>query len=117
MQAPDLVSAAIFIGELAMHLTQHCKQAMQRHHMWRLSLRTAAWESDRSHHVGRGIQCHGSSPLACIEDPMYEIVSVLILPVMLIVYYAIQRLVVHHSNMEVKLMIHCLLYTSPSPRD
>ena len=27
MQAPDLVSAAIFIFELAMHLTQHCKQA------------------------------------------------------------------------------------------
>ena len=117
MQAPDLVSAAICIGELVMHLTKHCKQEMHCHHMWRLSLRTAAWESDRSHHVGRGIQCHGSSPLACIEDPMYEIVSVLILPVMLIVYYAIQRLVVHHSNMEVKLMIHDLVVEAMNKHD
>ena len=48
---------------------------------------------------------------------MYEIVSVLILPVMLIVYYAIQRLVVHHSNMEVKLMIHDLVVEAMNKHD
>ena len=40
---------------------------------------------------------------------MFEIICVLILPVMFIVYYAIQRLVVRHSNMEVKLLMHDLI--------
>ena len=40
---------------------------------------------------------------------MFELVCVLALPVMLIVYYAIQRLVVHHSNMETQLLIHDLV--------
>jgi len=48
---------------------------------------------------------------------MFEIICVLILPVMLIVYYAIQRLVVHHSNMEVKLMIHDLVVEAMNKHD
>ena len=48
---------------------------------------------------------------------MFEIVCVLILPVMLIIYYAIQRLVVHRSNMEVKLMIHDLIVEAMNKHD
>ena len=40
---------------------------------------------------------------------MYAILCVLILPIMLIVYYAIQRLIVRHSRMETKLLIHDLV--------
>ena len=39
---------------------------------------------------------------------MFEIVSVLILLMMLIVYYAIQRLEVHRSAIKVKSMMHDL---------
>ena len=46
---------------------------------------------------------------AASEIIMFELVCVLALPVMLIVYYAIQRLVVHHSNMETQLLIHDLV--------
>ena len=48
---------------------------------------------------------------------MFEIVCVLILPVMLIVYYTIQRLVVHHSNMEVKLLIQDLVVEAMNKHD
>ena len=46
-----------------------------------------------------------------------EIICVLILPVMLIVYYAIQRLVVHHSAMEVKLLMHDLIVEAMNKHD
>ena len=48
---------------------------------------------------------------------MFEIVCVLILPVMLIVYYTIQRLVVHHSIMEVKLLIQDLVVEAMNKHD
>ncbi len=48
---------------------------------------------------------------------MFEIICVLILPVMLIVYYAIQRLVVHHSRMEVKLLIHDMVVEAMNKHD
>ena len=48
---------------------------------------------------------------------MFEIICVLILPVMLIVYYAIQRLVVHHSRMEVKLLIHDMIVEAMNKHD
>ena len=48
---------------------------------------------------------------------MFEIVCVLILPVMLIVHYMIQRLVVHHSNMEVKLLIQDLVVEAMNKHD
>ena len=48
---------------------------------------------------------------------MFEIVCVLILPVMLIIYYAIQRLVVNHSNMEVKLLIQDLVVEAMNKHD
>ena len=48
---------------------------------------------------------------------MFEIVCVLILPVMLIVYYTIQRLVVHHSNKEVKLLIQDLVVEAMNKHD
>ena len=48
---------------------------------------------------------------------MYEIICVLILPVMLVVYYAIQRLVVHHSAMEVKLLMHDLIVEAMNKHD
>ena len=51
------------------------------------------------------------------ETAMFEIVCVLILPVMLIVYYTIQRLVVHHSNMEVKLLIQDLVVEAMNKHD
>ena len=51
------------------------------------------------------------------SDPMYEIVSVLILPVMMIVYYAIQRLVVHHSNVEAKILILDLIVEAMNKHD
>ncbi len=48
---------------------------------------------------------------------MFEIICVLILPVMLIVYYAIQRFVVHHSRMEVKLLIHDMVVEAMNKHD
>tara|TARA_B100000902_G_C26533665_1_gene539088 strand:- start:71 stop:361 length:291 start_codon:yes stop_codon:yes gene_type:complete len=48
---------------------------------------------------------------------MFEIICVLILPVMLIVYYVIQRLVVHHSAMEVKLLMHDLIVEAMNKHD
>ena len=40
---------------------------------------------------------------------MFEIVYVLILPLMLLMYYAIRCLVVHHSAMGVKLLMYDLI--------
>ena len=37
--------------------------------------------------------------------PLLEIVAVAVLPVMLLAYYVIQRLVVHHTNSETVLML------------
>ena len=51
------------------------------------------------------------------DASMFEIICVLILPVMLIVYYAIQRLVVHHSRMEVKLLIHDMVVEAMNKHD
>ena len=48
---------------------------------------------------------------------MFEIICVLILPVMLIAYYAIQRLVVRHSDMEVKLLMHDLIVEAMNKHD
>ena len=48
---------------------------------------------------------------------MFEIICVLILPAMFIVYYAIQRLVVRHSNMEVKLLMHDLIVEAINKHD
>ena len=48
---------------------------------------------------------------------MFEIICVLILPVMLIVYYAIQRLVVHHSNVEAKILILDLIVEAMNKHD
>ena len=48
---------------------------------------------------------------------MFEIICVLILPVMLIVYYVIQRLVVRHSNMEVTLLMHDLIVEAINKHD
>ena len=48
---------------------------------------------------------------------MFEIICVLILPAMFIVYYAIQRLVVRHSNMEVKLLMHDLIVEAMNKHD
>ena len=48
---------------------------------------------------------------------MFEIICVLILPVMLIVYYAIQRLVVHHSAMEAKLLMRDLIVEAMNKHD
>ncbi|WP_156485288.1 hypothetical protein [Synechococcus sp. MIT S9508] len=45
-------------------------------------------------------------------EVMFEFINVMILPVMLIVYYAIQRLVVHHSAMELKVLMHYLIVES-----
>ena len=48
---------------------------------------------------------------------MFEIFCVLMLPLMLIVYYAIQRLVVHHSGMEAQLLIHDLVIEAMNKHD
>lgn len=48
---------------------------------------------------------------------MFEIVCVLVLPVMLIVYYLIQRVVVHHTSMETQLMIHDLVVEAMNKHD
>ena len=40
--------------------------------------------------------------------PLFEIVAVAVLPVMLLAYYVIQRLVVHHTNSETVLMLEDL---------
>ena len=48
---------------------------------------------------------------------MFEIVCVLVLPVMLIIYYLIQRVVVHHTSMETQLMIHDLVVEAMNKHD
>ena len=48
---------------------------------------------------------------------MFEILCVLMLPLMLIIYYAIQRLVVHHSGMETQLLIHDLVIEAMNKHD
>lgn len=48
---------------------------------------------------------------------MFEILCVLILPLMLMTYYAIQRLVVHHSRMETQLLIHDLVIEAMNQHD
>ena len=54
---------------------------------------------------------------ACHYFAMFEIVCVLVLPVMLIIYYLIQRVVVHHTSMETQLMIHDLLVEAMNKHD
>ena len=48
---------------------------------------------------------------------MFEIFCVLMLPLMLIVYYVIQRLIVHHSRMETQLLIHDLVIEAMNKHD
>ena len=48
---------------------------------------------------------------------MYEITCIAVLPVMLVVYYVIQRTVAHHSRLETRLMIHDLVIEAMNKHD
>jgi hypothetical protein len=48
---------------------------------------------------------------------MAELVCIVMLPVMVIVYYLIQRLVAHHSELETELMIKDLVIEAMNKHD
>lgn len=48
---------------------------------------------------------------------MYELVCIVMLPVMVVVYYLIQRLVAHHSSLETRLMIKDLVIEAMNKHD
>ena len=66
----------------------------------------------------RGLPIHAGCIAETIEaKSLFEIVAVAVLPVMVLVYYLIQRLVVHHTRAETVLMLEELVVEAMNKHD
>ena len=66
----------------------------------------------------RGLPIHAGCITETIQaKTLFEIVCVAVLPVMVLAYYVIQRLVVHHTRAETVLMLEELVVEAMNKHD